>query len=334
MTTGAEEQETNSENNLILMKAFPIKGENGNYIYFPNEKDTVINANKFSTEFMGLNVDNKEKVICRFLNPEVIKINPQKINLLIEASKLLKHENITKTYDIIIEGQNIILIQEYYEHFTLKDLIYNRQLKHTKYDIFFIKIIIQTLIALEFLHTNKICHCNICPENILIYHYYNGRPNFDEPEVKLTDLDSIKLNYSSMFSYWEEHKTFRLLYASPEQILNLENLVGPQSDIYSMGMVLYETIAKKHLMSEQKNNFYIKRMQYSTPLNNSHNIEDSMFDIIKKACAKKEFIKSSRYYSKHEKTEIVKTGIDHRFKSAKELGLALIKYMEYHNYKV
>lgn len=316
------------------MQPTPLKGDNGNYIYFPNDAETVVKADKFSTTFLGLNVENKEKVHCKLINPETLKISIEKLNLFLEAGKLLKHESFINTLDVIVQDTTIIVIQETFEHYTLKDLIINKQLQVGKYDVFFIKCIIQVLIGLEFLHQNKVCHLNISPENILIPHYYQGKPNFENPEVKIGGTELLKLCNTSMPSDWGDLKTANILYSSPEFVLKNEKLIGLHSDIYSMGLVLYETVAKKHLMDGHTNRFFINRMQYSTPVRNIHKIEDYMFAIIQKACIKVEFKKSARYYTDPQIKEVLQLGIDNRFTSAKEFGLTLIKYMEENNYQM
>jgi eukaryotic-like serine/threonine-protein kinase len=314
------------------MQAFPLKGENGNYIYFPDDKETVIHAGAFSVDYIGFDVKTKEKVICRHLNPELIKINQIKLNLLTEALKLLKHENLVSTNDIIKIENQIVLITEYYEHYTLKDLLKSREMRKSDYDLFFIKIIIQILIALEFLHSNKISHCNLNPESIHVLHQFGGRPNFEEPVVRLSGLDLLKLNGTPMPSDWGNIKSPGLFYAAPEQVLGFHDLIGPHTDIYSVGMILYESVSKHHPMEEQTNVHFMKRMQYSTPLKNMHKIEELMFKIITKACIKKEFEKSSRYYTAPEIRDFLSIGIEHRFKSAKEFGMTLIQYLEHNNY--
>ena len=311
------------------MQAYPLQGENGKYIYFPEEKDTVLNADSFSISYLGINAESKTKVICKHINSDSFRVNSGKLNIYIEASRILKHANIVNTIDIIIEKDFIMLIQEYSEHYTLRDLIYNKSLKGDKYYDFFIKIIINSLIGLEFLHSNGLCHCNLNPGNIQILHYYNGKPNFEDPLVKITGLELMKLNNSHSPSNWDNLKSADILYSSPEIVLNIQNLVSPSSDIYSMGLILYESISKHHLMSEYTNQFFIKRMQYSTPVRNFHNLEDYMFSIVKKACNKVEFMKSSRYYSEEEIAQILSLGISNRFISAKELGIILIKYLDY-----
>ncbi len=314
------------------MQTYPLKGENGNYIYFPDNKETIIHAGTFSIDYLGFDVETKEKVICRHLNPELININPRKLNLLTEALKLLKHENIARIKDVIHVGNQTIIIPEYYDHYTLKDLIKSREMKKSEYDLFFIKIIIQVLIALEFLHTNRLSHCNLNPENIHILHEFGGRPDFNEPEVKISGLDLLKLNGTPMPADWGNLKSPGILYSAPEQVLGFHELIGAQTDIYSSGLILYEVVSKHHPMEDQTNMHFMKRMQYSTPLRNMHKIEELMFKIISKACIKKEFEKSSRYYTVPEIREILNIGIEHRFGSAKEFGLTLIQYIEHNNY--
>jgi serine/threonine protein kinase len=314
------------------MQAFPIKGNNGNYIYFPNDNDTIVNIEKFSSTFLGVNVETKQKVLIKLINTDILKYYPQRLKLLLEAHNNLKHENILQTKDIVIIEQYIFIITEFFENYSLKKLINDKSLNKKKYEGFFLKIIIQSLIALEYLHCNGLSHCNMTPDKILIENNSFGSPDFDNPSVKIWDLDLIKINKTDSYCEWPDYKSFNIDYASPEQLLNINSLVGAGTDIYSMGLILYEAVAKRHYMAEHSNTFFKQRMQYSTPISNTDKIDDYLFLIIYKACAKKEFHKSARYYNNAEKHEIISTGIQKRYKSAKEFGLTIIKYMDYNMY--
>ena len=98
-----------------------------------------------------------------------------------------------------------------------------------------IRIALQVSRALLYAHQNDILHRDIKPHNILI-EVYSG-------DAKLTDFGIAK-NIDSLSRLTATGQIFGTpAYMSPEQISG--QVSGPQSDIYSLGMTLYELFTGK-----------------------------------------------------------------------------------------
>jgi serine/threonine protein kinase len=97
------------------------------------------------------------------------------------------------------------------------------------------RIAIDVLDALEHAHENSVIHRDVKPENIFIHRNTNGTNT-----TKLLDFGIMRL-LDRKASHTQGKFIGTLRYASPEQIFGGE--LGPATDIYSLGVVLYEMLA-------------------------------------------------------------------------------------------
>ncbi len=102
-----------------------------------------------------------------------------------------------------------------------------------------ITIGIQTAEALSYSHSQGVIHRDIKPENILITASESG-----DLRVKVTDFGLARRSTDERLT---DTGAFvgTIAYLSPEQILREEPDLDPRSDIYSLGVVLYECMAGK-----------------------------------------------------------------------------------------
>lgn len=97
------------------------------------------------------------------------------------------------------------------------------------------RIAIDVLDALEQAHENSVIHRDVKPENIFLHRNANGTTT-----TKLLDFGIMRL-LDRKASHTHGKFIGTLRYASPEQIFGGE--LGPATDIYSLGIVLYEMLA-------------------------------------------------------------------------------------------
>ncbi len=292
-----------------------LKGSKTNYFFFPEEESTILSRNKFATVYIAAEATTKQKVICKHLSPVFFSSQAVRLKFYIEACAKLRHPGIARTLDFIVVDADVFVIQEFVFGYTLKELINNREYLDYRYNSFFTRIISKVLETVSYIHSENLCHCDLKPSNIMIVDE-EGSLNFNNPEIKIIDLGSIKPSFQPD-TLDTIGKPYNIMYASPEQIFGFADLVGEHSDIFTLGLVLYEAIAKEPAL-KPANPMFLKRMQSVVKLEKHFRFDDELFYIIARATFKPELEKSYKEYSDDGlKIQIIKA-LGKRYQSAAE----------------
>jgi serine/threonine protein kinase/predicted Zn-dependent protease len=179
------------------------------------------------------------------LLPSQLMNNPERVRRLQRESRAataLNHPNIITIYDFGQENGRDYIASEYVEGCTLRDYVGNPGLTLNQ----ILDVATQVANALEAAHAAGIVHRDIKPENIML------RPDgyakvLDFGLAKLAELESdgdeAKTDASGVSSDFET-RTGMVLgtvnYMSPEQVRGQK--VDGRSDLFSLGVVLYELI--------------------------------------------------------------------------------------------
>lgn len=195
-----------------------------------------------------------------------------------QSAASLTHQNIVSVFDV---GSSVIdnrkynyIVMEFVDGPTLKDIINEKGALSTEEVIHYG---IQIAKALECAHRNNIIHRDIKPHNILID---------ENNDVKVTDFGIARISTSSTITY-----TSTVLgtvhYISPEQAKG--KFIDEKSDIYSLGIVLYEiSTGKVPFDAENSVGIALKHIQNALvpPQELNEDIPDSLNSIICKALEK------------------------------------------------
>ncbi len=146
-----------------------------------------------------------------------------------QAASSLQHNNICNIHDIdeTKDGQ-IFICMDCYEGETLKKKIERGQIKTDEA----IDIIVQVATGLQKAHEKGIIHRDIKPANIFIT---------NDGIVKILDFGLAKLSGQTMMTKMGE-TVGTIAYMSPEQTRG--ELVDQRTDIWSLGVVLYEMLTR------------------------------------------------------------------------------------------
>ena len=139
----------------------------------------------------------------------------------------LFHPNVIRTYSYGRVRDQYYFVMEYIKGPNLKNVIYKQPdlLEGRRADI-----ILQLAKAVRYIHKRGIIHRDVCSKNILLD---------EEGRVKLIDFGLAVTRSGKYRSIGERSGTPS--YMAPEQIRALEP--DERTDIYSMGIVMYEILA-------------------------------------------------------------------------------------------
>jgi eukaryotic-like serine/threonine-protein kinase len=150
-----------------------------------------------------------------------------------ERASRFSDSHVAAVYDVLEEQGEIFLVLEYVEGETLR----NRLRRPVSLEEFF-TIAIQCAEALIAAHERGIVHCDIKPENIMLT---------KSGQVKILDFGVAKhLPRSDQSSTIDRAGTFAgtPAYMSPEVLL--EHAPDGRADVFSLGVVFYETLTRQH----------------------------------------------------------------------------------------
>lgn len=143
----------------------------------------------------------------------------------------LQHPNVVSVYDRGSFDGTYYIAMEYLEGRSLKQVIQEESPMDPARAIDFT---IQILRAARFAHKRGIIHRDLKPQNVIVD--TDGDPA--HPRAKVTDFGIARAGASDMTQTGSIMGTAQ--YLSPEQAQGLP--VGPQSDLYSVGIILYELL--------------------------------------------------------------------------------------------
>jgi serine/threonine protein kinase len=198
-------------------------------------------------------------------------------HILREAQRAcaLKSEHIASVYDVVEDLDELFLVMEYVEGETLRQYL-RRPMNLGQ----FFEIATQCGEALVAAHEHGIVHCDIKPENIMLT---------PAGQVKILDFGVAKhLPRSDQSSTLDSSLVGGTpAYMAPEVLL--ENLPDPRTDIFSLGVVLYEMLTLKNPFLSSSFVATSERILHETPASilgfNPH-VPAGLDEVVMKAMAK------------------------------------------------
>ncbi|KAM9347394.1 striated muscle preferentially expressed protein kinase [Symphorus nematophorus] len=164
-------------------------------------------GNLFMAKIVPYEADSKQEVLQEY-----------------DILKSLHHERIMALHEAYVTPRYLVLISEYCSG---KELLFSLidRFRYSEDDV--VTYIVQILQGLDYLHTRRILHLDIKPENLIVT-YMNV--------IKIIDFGSAQ-TYNPLFLKQFSPPIGTLEYMSPEMLKG--DVVGPPADIWSVGVLTF-----------------------------------------------------------------------------------------------
>lgn len=205
----------------------------------PNIKDytilEMIAEGKHTMIFRAQRKTDDKPVIIKLLKREdIIPKNVEKLTHEFDLLSKLKSEHVVRAYDLISIQNSLLLVEEDFQAQTLASVIEDQGMDLLNA----LEASIAIAEAVGDIHHQHIIHKDIKPQNILI----NAATN----QIKIIDFGiATQLSREVQQVLNPEQLEGSIAYMSPEQTGRMNRPVDYRSDIYSLGITLYQLFTKK-----------------------------------------------------------------------------------------
>ncbi len=179
-------------------------------------------------------------VAIKVLHPHLVAQEETRARLLREAKAMqaVKHPSLGRVLEVVGHGRTVALVLELHHGASLRALLS----RSAPLEVASIRAVVrQTAEALGALHAAGWIHRDVKPENIMVAAEDLSAPG----SVRLHDFGLARSVMPDEQGLQTATGVFvgSLSYASPEQLLGEE--VGPATDWWSLGVVIYEALARE-----------------------------------------------------------------------------------------
>ena len=251
-----ETHETVSETAIPESKQLRLGGLQPGVRIGPFVLERLIGQGGMGAVYLAEQFSPKRKVALKLmtkLSSVKDKIQVQRFLREVELTARLDHPNIVKAYLAGVEEDIPYLAMQYIEGEPVDR--YLERIKPPMNDL--LGIVLSIAEALDYAHQNGIIHRDIKPGNILVT--WEGIPMLMDFGI----AKSIRIYDKKLTRTAEILGTPR--YMSPEQSTG-QKLIDGKSDIYSLGVVLYEMLTRRPLYSGTTNLEILYQMASEVPI--------------------------------------------------------------------
>ena len=151
-----------------------------------------------------------------------------------QLAKGFEHPNLVQVYDVFAVDDVYYLVMEYVSGMSLKQFLSGRLIRSGQHVI---PLMIQACQGLAYAHEKGIIHRDIKPDNLFVT---------EQGVLKVMDFGIARQNTAEQFLTQTQPGMMlgTLNYMSPEQLQDTAN-VDPRSDVFSLGVVMYELFTGK-----------------------------------------------------------------------------------------
>ncbi len=189
--------------------------------------EAEIGAGAAAVVYRALDKPNRRRVAIKVLRPDSDDSVRERFVHECTSAARLKHQNIVSVFDVGTFEDRPFMVMEYIDG---RPLDLHRPVRAV------VATLIKVAHALESVHAQGIVHRDLKPGNILVD--ARGEPHIvDFGLAQLLDSDAKITRRGKAVG--------TPAYMAPEQVNGWRDLIGPCTDVYAMGAMLYEALAGK-----------------------------------------------------------------------------------------
>lgn len=193
-----------------------------------------LTADTISTIYLGEHIHTNEYVLIQVLNPAVVTKYDNELSRFFNEMNLVRnfeHSALLRVFDVGSYDDSICIVFEYFDGITLDKYID----EHRSFDIIpALRLISQIATGLRYAATADILHRNLRASSILIINK-NG-----DYQAKIMDFGLSYIVDASHIT--EADIDVNYGYMAPESTGVLDRNVDQRSDLYSLGVILYQIL--------------------------------------------------------------------------------------------
>ncbi len=240
----------------------------------PYKIESLFSKGGMSLLYLGVHPETKQTLVIKVLSPSYVT-HPQVAEQFLKEAEVIaltNHPNIVKLHGQGSWDKGLYIAMELIHGISLKQFITQHSLSLKRA----LEIIVQVAYALHHLHSHGVIHRDLKPENILIT---------EEGEIKVIDFGIAQLHGDKPKTLMTSSFIGTPSYMSPEQKENPASVTFT-TDIYSLGIILYELILGKLSYGlitlsgiPKKLKKIVAKMLAVSPMERTQNVSELIHDI-------------------------------------------------------
>lgn len=194
---------------------------------------SLLGSGSFGLVYLADDPELERSVVIKVPKPEFFSSDSDVERFMSEAraAAVLKHPSIVTVYDVVRDGDRCVIVHEYIEGRDLEEVMESERLDPQKAA----KLTADIADALHFAHKEGFVHRDLKPGNIILDK--EGRPH-------VADFGLVVSEESQLLMAGQVAGT--PAYMSPEQVRGETHRLDGRTDIWSLGIILYQLLTGRH----------------------------------------------------------------------------------------
>lgn len=230
-----------------------------------------------------------------------------------EALRGLRRRDVAQVIDHFTgdDGRDYV-VREMVEGTDLKSIFADKKVYGRIDEDNYIRMGCAVLKALSAVHQAGVIHRDIKPSNIVLRHEAGA----DITRCDFADIALIDFEQGAPYPATQQQRTqFSLIYSPPEMILKHNELVGPQADIFALGVTIYHLVMGKTPYTDCNPEVLIN-LQLTYPMKKPARMTDELFAALSRAAYKQPFRLPPRRLTPDEVAHTLRQGVEGRYPTA------------------